>query len=179
MWVDLRRNVSTFEYYYVLLRGGYYSKALGVLLNLSTSLGNVIHATDNWYEVLLNYPMLALKKKPVTVRLRDGVVRKVFRRSDVSKIVSEYFARQAVAKAKELYNVDLSFFGSEFTFVETFYYELYKDLEVKGKVVVDVGAYIGDTAIYTSCLGGPSMSTQLSLTPRLLGSLWRMLENWA
>jgi len=55
---------------------------------------------------------------------------------------------QALLKAKRIFNVDLSFLSREPTFLEVFYYELYRDLDVKGKIVVDVGAYVGDTVIY-------------------------------
>jgi len=148
MQVDPRRNVSMFEYYYALLRGGYYSKFLGVLLNTPLSLRNIIRAVDNWYEVVLNYPMLFRGQKKVTLRLRDGTVRTASKRENLSEIVSEYLARQAVAQARRLYGVDLSFLANEYAFVETFYHEFYRDLDVKGKIVIDVGAYVGDTAIY-------------------------------
>jgi len=148
MWVDPRRNMSTFDYYYALLKGGYYSRALGALLNLPMSFKNVVQAVDNWYDVVLNYPMLALRRKSVKIRLRDGSIREVHRRGDISKIVVDYFTRQALLRVRMFYKVDLSFLAKEHTFIETFHYEFYGDLNVEDRIVVDIGAYIGDTTIY-------------------------------
>jgi len=148
MYLYPRKNVSMFDYYYALIKGGYYSKALAILLNLPTSLKSVIHASDNWYEVLLNYPMLVLRRKRIVMRLRDGAIRQVSRRGELSEATAEYFTRQVLQKVKTLYGVDLSFLTGGFTFLETFHYELYRDLDVKGRIVVDIGAYMGDTAIY-------------------------------
>jgi len=85
MQVDPRRNVPMFEYYYALLKSGYYSKFLGFALRLPDSIKNVAEVADNWYKVILGYPLLVLKRSPLMMRFRDGIIRIVSRREDVAK----------------------------------------------------------------------------------------------
>jgi len=108
MCVDPRKNMTTLEYHYALLKSGYYNKILGFALRLPDTIRNVIETAANWYEVILEYPSPALKRKPITVRFRDGTTSTVAKRGDLAKIVEEYRAKRALLKAKSLYGVDLS-----------------------------------------------------------------------
>jgi len=134
MQVDPRRIMSAFEYYYAPLKGGYYGRFLGFALRLPDSARNVVEIADNWHKVLLDYLSLVLRRKPVTMHLRDGTVKAATRRSDIAKAVEEFRVKQALLKAKKLFSVDLSFLSHESTFLEVFYYELYRDLDVRGRL---------------------------------------------
>jgi len=154
MYVDARRNMFILDYYLALLKallkGRCYSRSGSVskILRLPDRIKNVIEAVDNWHEAILGYPLLVLRRRPLKIRLRDGIVEMAVNRGDIAKIVKGFRVRQALMKVKRLYNVDLSFLSREPTFLEVFYYESYKVLDVREKIVIDVGAYVGDTTIY-------------------------------
>jgi len=64
---------------------------------------------------------------------------------------AEYFAvcvAKAFLKAENLLNAGSTFLIHESTFPEVFYYEFYKDLDTKGRVVTYIEAYVSNTAIY-------------------------------
>jgi len=125
----------------------------------------IYKTTKNWHEVLLAY--LGLKKFCVAL-LRSGYRIPVSKNSwsefwkcitieflksklenihfiDEDAVAFKYNKREIILKLPKQINFA--------PLLYTFFYEDYKYLNVSGKCVIDVGAYIGDTAIYFALKG--------------------------
>jgi hypothetical protein len=65
-------------------------------------------------------------------------------------------------------NLDYPEFDSAYQIIETFFLRVYSSLFVKDKVVVDIGAAIGDTAIYFA-LKGAKQVISVDVDPIIIG----------
>ena len=163
---DVKKNMSAFAYYYAKLRK----------LNKLNDILAVRKLSSNWYDAVLF--RTGIKKKFV-MRLRDGKSIQInnyqdysnFRESEDAlnnrinyirclgyKIDLDKKAKliKIIKFDKEIlfYYDDLKQAGSTVGMIEeNFVNEQYKNLDVKDKDVVDIGANIGDTAIYFALKG--------------------------
>ena len=163
---DVKKNVSAFAYYYAKLRR----------LNKLNDIFAVRKLSSNWYDAVLF--RTGIKKKFV-MRLREGKSIQINNYQDYSNFwESEDALNNRINYIKDLgYKIDLDKkaklikiikFDKEILFYyddlkqagstvgmieENFVNEQYKNLDVKDKDVVDIGANIGDTAIYFALKG--------------------------
>jgi FkbM family methyltransferase len=104
-----------------------------------------LHKTvSNWHEVLL---MLAGTKKSITIKLRNG--KRYNMRITQDFVESNYKNRRLrfhYGTSEEKIHAVLMIIGE-------FFDEPHSELDVNGRDVVDIGAYIGDTAIYFALNG--------------------------
>ncbi|HIH50326.1 MAG: FkbM family methyltransferase [Candidatus Micrarchaeaceae archaeon] len=110
----------------------------------SGSLKLVHEKVVNWHGVLL---LLAGVRKSLRIRMRDG------RRYDIS-VSSRYVSVDYSGRElKLLYGTKKERIRAILTLIGEFLDEAHADLDVKGRDVVDIGAYIGDTPIYFALKG--------------------------
>jgi len=104
-----------------------------------------LHKTvKNWHSVML---LLAGARKSLNVRLRNG---KSYRISVLENHVAAYY------KNKELkfrYRSNQEKIHAILMLIGEFFDEPHSGLDVHGRIVVDIGAYIGDTPIYFALNG--------------------------
>lgn len=168
---DPRKNMSMFAYCQARVRN----------LNILNKLNDIVIAKgllSNWYDAI--FFRLGFKKS-FFMHLRDGSIERINNRNDYNKFWESEKAIGSILenriKFKNKINLDLknkiikvktNWIGKEIKFryddgkqainttdliIETFVNEQYKNLDVKNKNVIDVGANIGDSAIYFALKG--------------------------
>ena len=119
--------------------------ALSKLANDNSGSLKLVHEkVVNWHDVVL---LLTGIRKRIRIRMRDG---RRYNISVSSKYVSvDYSGREL----KLLYGTKRERIRAILTLIGEFLDEAHTDLDVKGRDVVDIGAYIGDTPIYFALKG--------------------------
>jgi FkbM family methyltransferase len=158
---EIKRNITLLDL--ILSPLAYYEQKLNALLTKE-------EVIKNWPEIILF--RLGLKKK-IVIELKDGKKVKIENPTEYSNFWDSFLKsesaftlllkdvkldrikRRIQFKYKnhliQLYlSNDINIAGS---CREQFVKEIYKWLDVKGKIVVDIGAYIGDSAIYFAING--------------------------
>jgi FkbM family methyltransferase len=124
------------------------SVLIGILSKMandnSGSLEAVHSKVTNWYGVVL---LLAGIGKKLRVRMRDG------RFYDISVRDRYVSVNYSDKDLKLLYSTKEERMRSILTLIGEFLDEAHIDLDVNGRDVVDIGAYIGDTPIYFALKG--------------------------
>ncbi|MEM0134281.1 MAG: FkbM family methyltransferase [Thermoplasmatales archaeon] len=105
----------------------------------------------NWAAV---YFHIVKRRYPITVKTRDGTTQTIYGLNELFLIMSGFKDYSYDAKLKKIslnyQGKQVEFYGSEENgdLPSTFVGEDYRDLSVKDEVVIDIGANIGDTAVY-------------------------------
>jgi FkbM family methyltransferase len=167
---DVRRNMSTFDYYYSKIRR----------LNKLHDINIARKLIANWQDVILF--RLGIKRS-FTMKLRNGkgiyinsmeAYNNFWQSGDALKFLNDEFKssielkghRVDIDEGKHLLKINI--FGKDLYFyfdderqksntiallIENFIDEQFKELDVRGHDVVDIGASVGDTAIYFALRG--------------------------
>ncbi|MDE1871034.1 MAG: FkbM family methyltransferase [Candidatus Micrarchaeota archaeon] len=120
-------------------------KALSKLTHDNSGSLDFLHKTvANWHEVLM---LLAGARSGMNVKLRNG--RSYSISAAGGNVVSDYKGR----KLKFAYSTKDERIHAILMTIGEFFDEPHGELDVNGRIVVDIGAYIGDTAIYFALEG--------------------------
>jgi len=139
-------NVSALERLYLPLRYFYvYSYALRAILRMK----QISKCVQNWYAL----PFLRLGLSEAELKLRSGRTVRVKNfaewRERRRSIMGECLAEEVREAFLSKFNLDFS----DPDFYEVFVEEPYRNVDVEGKVVIDVGAFVGDSPIYFALRG--------------------------
>lgn len=110
----------------------------------SGSLKFLHKAVSNWHDVML---LLAGAKKGITVRMRDG--RSFSMEVADGYVLSDYRNR----KLRFCYSTKEGRIHAILMMIGEFFDQPHSELDVKGRTVIDIGAYIADTPIYFALNG--------------------------
>lgn len=96
---------------------------------------------------------IALRQPPYTIKLASG--KEIEVKSGRAEVMNEIMKEQLSVDGNKHFvyrhqriNYSIAGYNSPETMFSTFIFEDWSWLNVKGKIVVDIGGYIGDTAIY-------------------------------
>lgn len=136
-------------------------------ISLANLFLRIVFSTRNWHVVLLF--LTGIVRTPVLVNLRSGKVMLLTQRTQedyLRSTIYEYAQRLGARYIKHKNLAEIVYAKRRIRFAlpcedEEIYYRLlrqyylpqYRCLRVRGRVVIDVGAYIGDTAIYFALRG--------------------------
>jgi FkbM family methyltransferase len=113
--------------------------ALSKLANDNSGSLKFLHEkVSNWHEVLL---LLTGAKNSLKVKMKNG-------KSYNITVTDKYVVSDYRGALKLCYGTKAERIHAILTTINEFFDEGHKDLDVKGKDVVDIGAYIGDTPLY-------------------------------
>ncbi len=142
------------------------------LIDLGNNVPKFLSTVDNWYDVLFLYA--GFKKKGFFLKFRNGYRVKIKSIDDLLHIVDRAEVQKDLIKSFEIpfeakdNVVSFKFTGKKLHFYydtekqllntiasirDIYFKDEYARLNVKGKVVVDIGAHIADTAIYFALKG--------------------------
>jgi len=153
---EFKTNVNALDYWYALTLGNPDSLLYKTLLPFreiiwkSNGLRDLFRAVKNWYDVILLY--LGFKQS-TNIIFRVGNDEKVYHVNDMNEFRKIYKAHIEKLALQKLGAQQYIWLREIPTFYEVFVMEIYSRLNVAGKDVLDIGAFLGDTAIYFALKG--------------------------
>jgi len=147
---ESKRNVDALDYWYALTLGNpnsLFYKTLAPIREIIwkiKGLRDVIRVVENWYDVILLYLGFKLNANIIFRTENDGKMYHVNNIDEFRRILRDHIERLALQKLGAWQYMWLRELP---TFYEIFVMEIYGFLNVLGKDVVDIGAFLGDTAI--------------------------------
>jgi len=149
---DSKTNVNALDYWYALTLGNPDSLLYKILLPFRkiNGLRGVIRVVKNWYDVVLLYSGLKRSADIIFRVENDEKVYHVNNMDEFRKIRNAHIEKLVLQKLGVQHYIGLHEIP---TFYEVFVTEAYGRLNVAGKDVVDIGAFLGDTAIYFALKG--------------------------